>query len=166
MWLGGIFDSEMSSKDDCKKEIKAVNARNEAQPSFMPTQIGQDCILHRFVAAHHYEPTEQSVSLVGLEVARLSVYVEGSEFPSFDISEIFNDFRAQGVPFVAAFRFPARVLLDLNQYQFLHDPHPYTDEKTGEQKPQHPNHAQVICVKKADVALVIKSSILNWTIRP
>lgn len=157
----------MSQKDDCKSELKEIKKRNQPNEEigWSAIKITADCTLHRFILKNHYDG-DLSVSEESFCDPRMSVYVEGGGFPKLDLQAEFDAKVLEGYNFVGAVKVAASEVLELgkDRWQFLHDPFPYTDKKKGV-VPQHPNHAQIVCVKEFEDGELM-CGLAEWTIPP
>lgn len=138
------------------EEVKQ-DLQNRHQPfldnGWSPLPIGENAVLHRLVREQDIDPKTQKPSKSSFSDHGLSVLVESKNYP-LDIRRYVEE-----SDFIGAVELSVEELKDMG-YEICLDPHP---DPLG--KPQHTNHAQVVCKKTQGNTKTMRDNC-KWSVRP
>ncbi len=136
-------DQESVLHEDCVTLINELNSRREQYecPTLRELEIPEDCRIYRAVnkidKKNTTEPDSKCFSGKGL-----SVYIQGTNLPVFDLEKEFEQWKTKG--YLGVWEVPKELFPEA-EFRIRHDPFPYT---IGPEKyEQTPNHAQIFCHK-------------------
>jgi hypothetical protein len=160
----------MSKKDECKKELKDIDKRNDAQKSenWEPRQLCSKCLLHRWIHRDWVNEWNEIFQTDALIDHRMSVIVEcfSCSFGPVDLRRAANlAINVHGFPLAGSIILPASFFIDAAKWHLKDDPFDF--EYRGIRTEQHPNHFQIICQKDQDVWDELKGrGCLKWHVPP
>lgn len=141
------------TSDKCKTRYCDYMKRKAKHKDMFPLlQIDGSCYLHRLIREGEFE--DGKLDQDAFEDKSLSVFIEGDDFPKFNIQEIV----ANG-NHIGAYRVSAALFFEGN-YALVHDPFPDSKERS-----QHANHGQVFCSKAPDFRRKLISHG-DWSVKP
>jgi hypothetical protein len=141
------------SCEDVKRDIEQRHALYQDN-GWVPIPITKSAILHRLIRQEDIDPNTNKPKSSVFTNFGLSVLVEGENFPFLNIEE-----EVQNSPiFIAAIALEVEFLENFG-FELYHDPHP---DPLG--RPQHTNHAQVICKKTQGAAKKMRDC--RWSVPP
>lgn len=140
----------------CEEVLKDLEERKQryAEDGCLPARISEKAILHRLIRSDDIDLDTQKPSKSTFTSHGLSVLVESEDCPLDIREEVENSSIFVGAVFLSV-----EDLLAMG-YEIHPDPHP---DPCG--KPQHPNHAQVVCKKTQGNAKKMRDGCA-WSVRP
>ncbi len=141
----------------CEEVIEDLQERQKSseEDHRQHLNIEEDAILHRLVRLDDVDSNTQKPKSCAFTSPGLSVLIESPLFPSLDVEKEI----AESELFVGSVFLKAS-FVRAQGFEIYCDPYP---DPLG--KPQHPNHAQVVCKKTQSKAKAMKEAC-EWSVRP